>query len=106
MTSAIPIKQSINFRLLTKVFYLLGGNYMNWQFHCTCRNTSDMYQSCYKRFAGMQCIRVTSLKNVTLQTRRDDNDFNFTDRNGLVIINSFAYVFVHVTFKKNMYKNI
>ena len=25
MTSAIPIKQSFNFRLLTKVFYLLGG---------------------------------------------------------------------------------
>ena len=60
----------------------------------------------------MQCIRVTSLKNVTLQTRRDDDDFNFADRNGFgrlavqltgsVIINNnnflFAYVFVHVTF--------
>ena len=86
---------------------MLGGNYMNWQFHCSCRNTSDMYQSCYKRFAGMQCIRVTSLKNVTLQTRRDNDDFNFADRNdfgrltvqliGSVILNNnnflFAYVF-------------
>ena len=76
---------------------------MNWQFHCSCRNTSDMYQSCYKRFAGMQCIRVTSLKNVTLQTRRDDDDFNFADRNGFgrlavqltgsVIINNNNFLF-------------
>ena len=59
----------------------------------------------------MQCIRVTSLKNVTLQTRRDGDDFNFADRNGFgrlavqltgsVIIsnnNFYLHVFVHVTF--------